>query len=105
MDDIVDEIKLAIDAGFTRFYMSANVFSSRRDWTLAFCDALRSEGIEEAASWVCMTRVEFVDLELLKEMKRAGCANIAYGVESAGREQWRVLKQRSVLREHSVAGF
>jgi len=40
-------------------------------------------------SWTCFARVDFVDYNLLKKMKRAGCHQIMYGVESIDK---RVLK-------------
>lgn len=91
--DVIDEMQNAIALGFDRFFMSANVFTSQRERCLDLCQALAANGIPEHATWVCMTRVELVDEELLVSMRRAGCMNVAFGVESAGKEQWEALKK------------
>ena len=36
--------------------------------------------------WFCDTRVDLVDIELLKLMRKAGCIGIAYGIESGSQE-------------------
>jgi len=33
-------------------------------------------------SWTCFARVDFIDLEMLKKMKKAGCHQVMYGVEN-----------------------
>lgn len=51
-----------------------------RAWTEEFCRRLIEEKIK--ISWSCERRIDTVDLEILKLMKRAGCYSIFYGVES-----------------------
>ncbi|MGB2705877.1 MAG: radical SAM protein, partial [Candidatus Omnitrophota bacterium] len=45
--------------------------------------------------WVCNGRVDMVDEELLKEMKKAGCWMIGYGIE-AGREKVLRLMRKNI---------
>jgi radical SAM superfamily enzyme YgiQ (UPF0313 family) len=61
-----------------------DVFTVKRKWVLEFCDRLKEEGID--ISWTCESRVNLVDLELLKKMKEAGCWNIFYGIESGDQQ-------------------
>ncbi len=56
-------------------------FTVRRDRVMAICKGLRQ--MRPALTWTCMTRANLVDKEMLREMKRAGCWQIAIGVESA----------------------
>lgn len=93
IEDILDEMNQAIDLGFDKFFMSANIFTSKRDWCLDFCQAMEKVGVGERSSWVCMTRVEFVDAELLTVMRAAGCANVAFGVETASASEWKSLQK------------
>lgn len=92
-DDVIAEMKQAIDAGFERFFFSDNIFSSRRDRCLDLCGAMRDAAIPDRATWVCMTRVEFVDEELLHSMSASGCINVAFGVETASKRGWVNLKK------------
>jgi radical SAM superfamily enzyme YgiQ (UPF0313 family) len=45
-----------------------------------FCERLLSERVN--ISWSCLGRADRVELDTLKLMKRAGCWQIAYGIES-----------------------
>lgn len=92
-DEIVAEMKRAVELGFDRFFMSANIFTSRRERCLELCDAIQRAGLPDRATWVCMTRVELVDEEMLDVMAAAGCINIAFGVESVGGDQWKNLNK------------
>ncbi|MBN2056828.1 cobalamin-dependent protein [bacterium] len=45
-------------------------------------------------SWVCFARVDTIDLELLRLMKKAGCHQIMFGLESADRAILRAIRKR-----------
>jgi hypothetical protein len=92
-EDVIAEMKQAMDVGFERFFFSDNIFSSRRDRCLDLCGAMRDAAIPNRATWVCMTRVEFVDEELLNAMAASGCINVAFGVETASRRGWADLRK------------
>jgi radical SAM superfamily enzyme YgiQ (UPF0313 family) len=47
--------------------------------------------------WTCMARVSNVDFELLRFLKRHGCWNIAFGIESADEAILRVIKKNISL--------
>jgi radical SAM superfamily enzyme YgiQ (UPF0313 family) len=55
-------------------------FTLNRDRIMKLCDEMIKLG--HRIRWKCETRVNLVDEELLKKMKRAGCYVIAYGIES-----------------------
>ena len=95
----------AIELGFDRFFMSANTFTSRRDRCLELCRAFCAAGIPGKATWVCMTRVELVDPELLRAMREAGCVNIAFGVETVGVGQWRTLRKGAYCQQTVADAF
>ncbi|MGD9015495.1 MAG: radical SAM protein, partial [Candidatus Omnitrophota bacterium] len=54
---------------------------SKRDG-LEFCDEMISRKLNNKIIWICETRVDKVDRELLREMRKAGCRRIVYGLES-----------------------
>jgi len=53
-------------------------FSINKPRVLQICRLMKNSGIK----WGCRTRVDDVNPALLKEMRRAGCERIVYGVES-----------------------
>jgi len=57
-----------------------DTFTVYKDNVIRLCDLILKNKIDVA--WTCFARVDFVDLEMLKKMKRAGCHQIMYGVEN-----------------------
>lgn len=57
-----------------------DLFTVDRKRVLDFCDAMEKE--LPGRKWCAQARVETVDLEILTRMKRAGCTNLMFGVES-----------------------
>ena len=47
-----------------------------------FCDEVIRRGLQKELEWGCTTRVDVIDGEMLKKMKKAGCVRINYGIES-----------------------
>ena len=103
--DVIAEMQAALDTGFTSFSMTANVFTTHRERCLDLLRALCAAGIQEQATWSCMSRVEFVDAELLSTMRAAGCVNIAFGVEAVGKAQWRSLRKGRFSEDVIVRAF
>lgn len=66
--------------GIRDFFFKADTFTLDRQWVIQVCTMIRKElpGIR----WVCNSRVDTVDSELLTFMRQAGCWGIAFGVES-----------------------
>ncbi|MCC6353874.1 MAG: radical SAM protein [Verrucomicrobiae bacterium] len=63
-----------------------DTFTMRRKKVLELCDALIRERLR--LRWRCNTRIDLVDPELLRQMSRAGCEQINFGIE-AGNERLR----------------
>ncbi len=57
-----------------------DTFTVYKDRVLAFCELLIREKAD--ISWSCMSRIDFINGEMLTAMKKAGCHQICYGVES-----------------------
>jgi anaerobic magnesium-protoporphyrin IX monomethyl ester cyclase len=61
-----------------------DVFTIDRKRTIEICDGIIKEKLDIV--WSCETRVDLVDLEMLRKMRQAGCWQIDYGVESGNQE-------------------
>lgn len=61
------------------FFVDDN-FTFRRDRIMELCRLMKEKKLN--LEWSCSCRVDQVDLELLKEMKSAGCWRIGFGVEA-----------------------
>jgi len=59
-------------------------FVMLRNRLRSFCELLIRDG--PSITWSCNARVDMINLELLHLMKRAGCWQIGYGIESGSQE-------------------
>lgn len=62
------------------------IFPLSKEAGLKFCDEMIKRKLNNKIVWTCETRVDRVDRELLKEMRRAGCRRILFGLESGVQE-------------------
>ena len=61
-----------------------DIFELNRDRVMQVCQGLQEKDMD--LTWAPQCRPDRMDLELLKEMKKAGCSRILYGCESASQE-------------------
>jgi len=97
---IVDEIEHLI----THFYVKQigfidPIFPASKRQALEFCNEMISRGLNNKISWLCESRVDTVDREILKAMKEAGCKKIIYGIESGVQELLNNVKKNFSLDE------
>lgn len=80
-DNVIKELKMLKRMGNIKYvWFFDEVFTINRQRTIDVCERIMEENIN--IKWFCDTRVDLVDEELLKIMRKAGCIGIAYGVES-----------------------
>jgi radical SAM superfamily enzyme YgiQ (UPF0313 family) len=70
--------------GITNFLFWEEIFTLDRRFGVALCHAILERGWD--ISWATTTRADCVDEELLRLMKRAGCALLGLGIESASQD-------------------
>ncbi len=76
-------------------YFSAPLFAVDRVQSEALCAALLQSDLPARLSWHCETRPDLLDLSLLQQMKRAGCAAIHLGLEAVTPEVLIALQRLS----------
>lgn len=69
-----------VEAGFTRFFCTDNTFNLPVDYARVLCRSFTEAGL--AASWSCIVYPYRVSEELVADMARAGCVEVALGFES-----------------------
>ncbi len=70
--------------GVLEIRVDDDIFELNRDRVLAVCKLLQEKRMD--LTWAPQCRPDRMDLELLKEMKKAGCSRVLYGCESASQE-------------------
>lgn len=89
---VVDDMeRLVREFGITGFLFRDQVFTLKREHVETVCRELLRRDLD--VGWVCETKYDRVDRELLDLMKRAGCRSIHYGLESGDEEIfWKIGK-------------
>ena len=99
VQDILDEIKLVKEKyGTTQFTFKDDSFTLNKKRVYEFCHALINEKFK--IKWECNTRVNLIDEDILKLMKKAGCNFIKIGIES-GSDQILLKVNKSISCEQS----
>lgn len=84
-DDVGNEIgHLHREFGVTGFILRDQIFTLKRNRAESICDLLIEQKLR--IRWMCETRFDMVDEKLLKKMRRAGCREIHFGLETGDPE-------------------
>jgi len=95
---VVGEIKdLQSRYGTKGIYFINDNFTLRRKETLELCNLMVKEKLD--LEWVCDTRVDLVDQELLEAMNKAGCKTIWFGVESGSQRILQRIGRNTTLEQ------
>ncbi len=97
-ENVVAEIKEAVEKYNVRifFIIDANFMLSPKR-VARICELIIEERLH--IMWACAARVDAVDEDLLRLMKRAGCIRISYGVESGSPRVLRLMEKHVSIRQ------
>jgi radical SAM superfamily enzyme YgiQ (UPF0313 family) len=85
IEAVIDEIEfLKRNYDIDSFYILDDTFCLKEDRVLQFADGLISRGLN--MFWGAETRVNLLTENMVKHMKKAGCIQIDFGVESGSQE-------------------
>ncbi len=88
----VEQMALLNAKGVDHFYVSDDTFTLDRERARRVCELILERGLK--VTWNAISRVDLVDHETLKLMRRAGCIQVSFGVESASEEVRAFLGKR-----------
>ncbi|MHA1713815.1 MAG: glycosyltransferase, partial [Candidatus Ranarchaeia archaeon] len=95
---IVSDIEYLIKTyGAKGIYFREDNFTLNRKRVVDFCELLLRKGIK--IKWVCETRVDTLDYELIKLMYRAGCRAYYLGVESGSQRLLDFMKKGITIEQ------
>lgn len=83
-DYFVTQMEMLREKGVSFFFVSDDTFTLKRELVIDICRQIVERRLDIA--WAAISRVDCVDEEILGWMRRAGCTQISYGVESGSRE-------------------
>jgi len=80
IDYFVEQIERLYKKGITFFYFSDDTFTISKKRVIEICRKILEKELKIV--WVAISRVNYVNDEIIYWMKKAGCIQISYGVES-----------------------
>lgn len=69
-----------------------------KDDTVNFCERILDDNLEKI-QWVCSSRVDTVDDELCKYLRRAGCRQVSFGIESGSQKILDLIQKKTSLEK------
>lgn len=83
-ENIMAELWMLKKMGINNVMLYADLFTVNREQVMSICKAMIEEKID--MKWMCNSRVDYVDEEMLAMMGKAGCHMISWGIESGSEE-------------------
>jgi anaerobic magnesium-protoporphyrin IX monomethyl ester cyclase len=83
-ENVLEELRLLWDLGLRNVHMYTDLFTVNREQVMGICEGMIREGLK--FKWMCNSRVDYVDPEMLEMMSRAGCWLISWGIESSNEQ-------------------
>ncbi len=91
-ESVVEELEILYSKGIHFFYFSDDTFTINKERVIEICKKIIQKNM--AITWYAIARVDQVDEEILYWMRKAGCIQISYGVESGSTEIRAFLNKR-----------
>lgn len=98
----VEQLCLLNQRGITHFFVSDDTFTMDKTRVIEVCRLIIEKRLN--ITWVAISRADFIDPGILGWMRRAGCTQISFGVES-GSAAIRQTLGKPMKRERIVRAF
>ena len=79
IDSVMEEIASIDKLGFKHIRIVDDLFTLKKERVMEFCERMKKY---PHLTFDCDSRVNTIDEEMLRALKKAGCIKVAYGVES-----------------------
>lgn len=98
----VEQMEQLYRKGITFFYVSDDTFTMRKDRVIQICKKIIEKDLK--ITWFAISRVNYINEEMLYWMRKAGCIQISYGVES-GSEKIRNMLNKNINTDDIKRAF
>ena len=97
-ENIADELEACVARfGVRNFFFRADTFTWEKDWVISLCREVLARDLR--VHWVCNSRVNTLDEERLRWMRKAGCWLISLGIESGNQGILDRLRKDATLEQ------
>lgn len=100
-ESIFAEIKECIEKyNITNFFFKADTYTTDKKRVIELCNLIINSGINKKINWTATSRVDTLDEELIKIMKKAGCSLLALGFESGSQTSLDNMKKHTTTAQN-----
>jgi radical SAM superfamily enzyme YgiQ (UPF0313 family) len=102
VETVISEIAMY---GLRNISLHADTSTMNKKWMMDFCERLINlrKAWKHKVKWICNSRVDTVDLEMMKKMKEAGCWMIVFGCESGNNRVLKMNKKEATVEQAKKA--
>lgn len=91
---VVNEMEDCVKGhGTDYFAILDHTFTGRRQFVVDVCEQILRRRALRGVRWVCNTRVDFLNDDVVALMRKAGCLQVGIGIESADNAQLSAVKK------------
>ena len=101
-DYFVTQIELLYRKGIDVFYFSDDTFTINKGRVIEICKKILERSLN--ITWMAISRVNYIDEEAVCWMRKAGCVQISFGVES-GSKKIRALLNKKISADQIKRAF
>jgi len=101
-DNFVEELELLYRKGVRFFYVSDDTFTLDKKRVVEICKKIIGRGLR--ITWYAISRADCVNEEVLYWMRKAGCIQVSYGIES-GSQRIRTVLGKPLKTDHVKRAF
>ncbi|MCP4683492.1 MAG: radical SAM protein [Desulfobacterales bacterium] len=98
----VRQLEVLNKRGVSFFYFSDDIFAIKKDRVIEICKKILEKNLK--ITWAAISRVDYVNEDILYWMRKAGCIQISYGVES-GSEKIRKKLNKNIQSNQIKKAF
>jgi radical SAM superfamily enzyme YgiQ (UPF0313 family) len=101
IENILEEMNLLMSEGYEQLFFVDDNFTLNQKRVIKLCQMMRKEKID--MEWVSEGRVDQCSYNMLREMKKAGCRLIYFGIESGSQKVLNYYDKRTTPRQSEKA--
>lgn len=99
-ENVIDEIKLLKERyGYGAYKFFDDNFTLKKTFIYEFCEKVLKENIK--IYWQCLSSARNVDEDMLKLMRRSGCRQISFGIESGSARSLKMMGKSSRVEDNA----
>lgn len=96
-ENVLKEMRILKEQGFKEIFFRDETFTAYRERNREICRAMIEENLN--LSWIANGRVDMIDRDTMRLMKKAGCHMLKFGVESGSEALLKAYRKGTTLEQ------